>query len=146
MHKGDFFVLRGNGNRDYIGIGGIIRDEIEEPMSYSDLLFRLRFKDSDTVPFFIPYMWQTKKFLNRLQAKAKSGSGLWKIGKRDIQNELIVLPTKEEQYEIVYSIEAVIKCCFDVEKKLSALQELKKSLLHHLLTGKVRIPEGVIHG
>lgn len=31
------------------------------------------------------------------------------------------------------------------EEKLAALQDVKKSLLQNLLTGKVRIPEGAIH-
>ena len=32
------------------------------------------------------------------------------------------------------------------EKKVNALQEVKKSLLQNLLTGKIRIPEGAVHG
>jgi len=141
---GDFFVLRGNGNRDYIGIGGIVRDDIREPMIYSDLLFRLRFKDSESVPLYIPYMWQSLTFLHRLQAKAKSGSGLWKIGKRDIEKELLALPGKDEQQEIVDVIESVIESYVAVEQKVEALQQVKKSLLQNLLTGKIRIPPGVI--
>ena len=145
VKTGDFFVLRGNGNRDYIGIGGIVRDDIEEPMIYSDLLFRLRFKESESVPLYIPHMWQSLTFLHRLQAKAKSGSGLWKIGKRDIQNELLALPDKDEQREIVEVIESVTSSYVAVEKKVEALQQVKKSLLQNLLTGKIRIPERFIH-
>ena len=145
VEKCDFFVLRGNGNRDYIGIGGIVRDDIHEPMIYSDLLFRLRFKESESVPLYIPYMWQTLAFLNRLQSKAKSGSGLWKIGKRDIENEFIALPGQDEQREIVQITESVITSCVATELKVVALQQVKKSLLQNLLTGKIRIPEGAIH-
>jgi type I restriction enzyme S subunit len=144
--KGDFFVLRGNGNRDYIGIGGIVRDDIQEPMIYSDLLFRLRFDESESVPLYIPYMWQSLNFLHRLQAKAKSGSGLWKIGKRDIEKEILALPSKDEQSEIVEVIESVTASYMAIEKRIEALQQVKKSLLQNLLTGKIRIPEGVIYG
>lgn len=59
--------------------------------------FRLRFKDLESVSFCIPYMWQSLTFRRRLQAKAKSESGLWKIGKRDIEKELLALPGKDEQ-------------------------------------------------
>lgn len=141
---GDFFVLRGNGNRDYIGIGGIVRDDIQEAMIYSDLLFRLRFKDSESVPLYIPYMWQSLTFLHRLQAKAKSGSGLWKIGKRDIEKEFLALPGKDEQQEIVDVIESVTDSCVAIEIKVEVLQQVKKSLLQNLLTGKTRIPPGAI--
>lgn len=145
VHRGDFFVLRGNGNRDFIGIGGIVRDDITEPMIYSDLLFRLQFNEAEAVPLFLPYMWQTQTFLHRLQAKAKSGSGLWKIGKRDIENELLALPGKDEQQEIVNLIESSTDACNAAAKKVEALAEVKYSLLQNLLTGKIRIPEGAVH-
>jgi type I restriction enzyme, S subunit len=140
VHHGDFFVLRGNGNRDFIGIGGVVRDNICEPMIYSDLLFRLKFKESEVAPLFMPYLWQTQTFLHRLKAKAKSGSGLWKIGKRDIENELVALPTKAEQLEIVALAEAATLTCCRIKSKIDALQEVKRSLLQNLLTGKIRIP------
>lgn len=145
VQLGDFFVLRGNGNRDYIGIGGVVRDAICEPMIYSDLLFRLRFKEFEAEPQFIPCLWQTQAFLHRLQAKAKSGSGLWKIGKRDIENEMCALPEKEEQREMVAIIESATKVCNEAMKKVDALREVKRSLLQNLLTGKIRIPEGFVH-
>ncbi|MBX3671478.1 MAG: restriction endonuclease subunit S [Burkholderiales bacterium] len=145
VYRGDFFVLRGNGNRDFIGIGGVVREDIAEPMIYSDLLFRLRFKEEDAVPLFLPYMWQTQAFLHRLQAKAKSGSGLWKIGKRDIENELIALPDKGEQQEIVDAIERATRACNAAAERMNALAAVKRSLLQNLLTGAIRIPEGAIH-
>lgn len=146
VHQEDFFVLRGNGNRDYIGIGGLVRENISEPMIYSDLLFRMQFDEDQVVSRFVPYLWQTTKFLHRLQAKAKSGSGLWKIGKRDIENELIPVPPKPEQGEIVEAIEAAISTCFATERKLASLQNTQKSLLQELMTGRIRISEGVVDG
>jgi len=140
VQRGDFFVLRGNGNRDFIGIGGVVRDEISESMIYSDLLFRLKFNESEVVPMFMPYLWQTQTFLHRLQAKAKSGSGLWKIGKRDIENELVALPSRAEQLEIVALVESATLTCNKIKCKVESLQEVKRSLLHNLLTGKLRIP------
>jgi type I restriction enzyme S subunit len=140
VNCGDFFVLRGNGNRDYIGIGGIVRDAISEPMIYSDLLFRFRFKESEVEPLFMPYLWQTQAFLNRLQVKAKSGSGLWKIGKRDIENEILALPEKAEQQEMVSELESATMACNIALEKVDALIEVKKALLQNLLTGTIRIP------
>lgn len=142
VHQEDFFILRGNGNRDYIGIGGLVRDSVDEKMIYSDLLFRMPFDTDQVVPRFVPYLWQTTKFLHRLQAKAKSGSGLWKIGKRDIENEWIPIPPEPEQNEIVQAIEAVISASFAAERNVASLEEAKKALLQNLLTGKTRILDG----
>jgi type I restriction enzyme M protein len=79
---GDFFVVRGNGNVDLVAAGGLLVDEPVEATIYSDLLIRLRF-NSETEPGFVPWLWTSKAFVQRLQAKAKTGSGLWKIGQRD---------------------------------------------------------------
>jgi type I restriction enzyme S subunit len=140
--QNDFFVLRGNGNRDFIGIGGVVRAEITERMIYSDLLFRLRLRGSDVVPLFIPYLWQTHAFLHRLQSKAKSGSGLWKIGRRDIENEIIALPGIDEQREIVELIESATAAYDLAQRKVEALLSVKDSLLRKLLSGEIRIPAG----
>jgi len=73
----DFYVLRGNGNRDYVATGGLLREAPPDNSIYSDKLIRLRFDPEKVAPRFIPYMWQSHPFLTRLQSKAESGSGLW---------------------------------------------------------------------
>jgi hypothetical protein len=43
-------------------------------------------------------------------------------------------------------LDAIEKQQWAIWYKVLTLQDLKKSLLHNLLTGKIRLPEGVIHG
>jgi type I restriction enzyme S subunit len=136
--KGDFFVLRGNGNIDYVASGGLLRVEPDPACMFSDLLIRLRFNDN-VVDGFIPWMWQSKSFLHRLQSKAKSGSGLWKIGLRDIRSQYALLPSKDEQERIVTSLESSREVIDAIDNKMTSLLRLKKSLLQNLLTGKVRV-------
>lgn len=138
--KGDFYVLRGNGNRAYVATGGLLREEPETATIFSDKLIRLRFQSSRVVDRYVPYLWQSKGFLHRLQSKAESGSGLWMISKRDIRRELIPLPpSKDEQAEMVAIIDLSITSIDAVEKEVQALERLKRSLLQNLLTGKVRV-------
>ena len=143
---GDFYVLRGNGNRDYVATGGLLRETPPENSIYSDKLIRLRFDSEKVAPRFIPYMWQSNEFLTRLQSKAESGSGLWMMSKRDIVREFFAYPRIPEQEEIVTLLDGVETQSIALENKCSALQQVKKSLLQNLLTGKIRIPEGAIHG
>jgi type I restriction enzyme S subunit len=58
----------------------------------------------------------------------------------------IALPEHVEQIEIVKPLKAVDTAMIMAAKKIEALETLKKSLLQNLLTGKIRIPEGAIHG
>lgn len=138
---GDFFVLRGNGNVELVATGGLLKTDPDPPCMFSDLLIRLRFKE-EVEAGFIPWMWQSKQFLHRLQSKAKSGSGLWKIGQRDIKREWIALPKPDEQARIVNCLNAAQSRLELTEAKVAALTQLKKSLLQELLTGKVRVAVG----
>lgn len=136
--KGDFFVLRGNGNNDYVACGGLLRVEPNPACMFSDLLIRLRFNDN-VVTGFMPWMWQSQSFLRRLQSKAKSGSGLWKIGLRDIRHQFVFLPKRDEQEIIVEILDSCEDAQDAIRTKIDSLLQLKKSLLQNLLTGKVRV-------
>lgn len=142
---GDFFVLRGNGNRDFVGNGGLLRKTPKVDTIYSDKLIRLRFKVEDVADRFVPYLWQSKAFLTRLQSKAESGSGLWMMSKRDICRELFPCPQIEEQKEIVALLDSTEDQISAQARKIEALMDVKRALLQNLLLGKIRIPEGAIH-
>ena len=142
---GDFFVLRGNGNRDYVATGGLLRETPQVDTIYSDKLIRLRFNPDEVVDRFVPYLWQSRAFLTRLQSKAESGSGLWMMSKRDICRELFARPSIEEQREIVELLDSTERLLTAHVEKVNALCEMKCSLIQNLLTGKIRIPEGAIH-
>jgi type I restriction enzyme, S subunit len=136
---GDFFVLRGNGNRDSVGTGGLLQSKPPDGCVFSDLLIKIPFDLDKIADGFMPLLWQSGSFLCRLQAKAVSGSGLWKIGLREIRRHEFAVPLEGEQKEIVAilrSTEETIACC---EKEAQALERLKRSLLQNLLTGKVRV-------
>ncbi|MCX6925419.1 MAG: restriction endonuclease subunit S [Verrucomicrobia bacterium] len=138
-HKGDFYVLRGNGNRNYVATGGYLAVEPEPPCIFSDKLIRIRFKPDMIAESFIPMMWQTSAFLRRFQSKAESGSGLWMMSKRDIRREFFARPKLDEQEEIVSLVTAADDNIAGVEREIEALRKLKTSLLQNLLTGKVRV-------
>ncbi len=142
---GDFFVLRGNGNRDFVGTGGLLRKTPEVDTIYSDKLIRLRFNGEKVADRFVPYLWQAKAFLTRLQSKAESGSGLWMMSKRDICRELFACPPTDEQEEIVGVLDSTEDQINAQARKVEALMDVKRALQQNLLTGKIRIPEGAIH-
>jgi type I restriction enzyme S subunit len=139
--KGDFFVLRGNGNREYVATGGLLEIEPPKDCIFSDKLIRLRFNAELVAEGFIPLMWQSYSFLRRLQSKAESGSGLWMMSKRDIRKELFTYPKKDEQEEIVATLRRAQDMIDSCDSKVIALERLKRSLLQNLLTGRIRLGE-----
>ncbi len=137
--KGDFFVLRGNGNRNYVGTGGWLREVPPENCIFSDKLIRLRFDKSRVEEGFYPYLWQSRAFQIRLQSKAQSSSGLWMMNKRDISREWVALPPKDEQTQMVEILDSASENLAALQAQLTAARRVKQSLLQNLLTGKIRL-------
>ncbi len=139
VRKGDFFVLRGNGNRDYVAIGGLLSDEPRAGLVFSDLLIRLAFDPQKVVPNFMRYMWQSPWFLRRLQSYAITGSGLWKIGQRSISRFPLAIPTIDVQTSIADLFAAQDALLDTLSGQLVAARRVKQSLLQNLLTGRIRL-------
>lgn len=57
----------------------------------------------------------------------------------------IALPDHDEQLEIVKPLKAIDVAIRTALEKIEALQVTKRTLLQNLITGKIRIPEGVAH-
>jgi restriction endonuclease S subunit len=68
-------------------------------------------------------------------------STLPQINKKDLEPLQIPLPPLPEQREIAAQLSAVDAKLAAEESRRSALAVLFQSLLHHLMTGKVRLPE-----
>jgi type I restriction enzyme S subunit len=67
------------------------------------------------------------------------------VAKRDFRNVVVPRPPKDERDEIARLLNIIdlqIEANFT---KVKALHEIKRSLLQNLLSGKIRIPEGVVH-
>lgn len=140
VRQGDFFVLRGNGNRDFVAIGGLLVEEPQTGLVFSDLLIRLRFDHSKSRPDFMKYLWQSPPFLRRLQSYAVTGSGLWKIGQRSISRMKLAVPADTgEQQDITAVFDAQEKLLLALGDQLTAARRVKQSLLQNLLTGKIRL-------
>jgi type I restriction enzyme S subunit len=58
---------------------------------------------------------------------------------------LIQYPTTTEQQDIIEALDAAEQTVRTLETRVRAIEEVKRSLLQNLLTGKIRIPEGAIH-
>ncbi|HKW35272.1 MAG TPA: restriction endonuclease subunit S [Candidatus Acidoferrum sp.] len=136
--RGDFYILRGNGNREFIATGGLLVDNPPENCVFSDLLIKISFDHTKTIEGFMPMLWQSRSFLRSVQSKAVSGSGLWKIGLREIRRHEFAQPPKSEQSEIVEILRACDESVQACQSEVSEIERLKQSLLQNLLTGRVK--------
>jgi type I restriction enzyme S subunit len=130
LQYGDILMTEG-GDRDKLGRGGMWREEIM-PCSYQNHIFRI--------------LIQTYQAKSYFYGHAKQTSNLCTINSRELKNWPVPIPPMSEQERMIEGLQSVENLETLKNAKYEVLQKIKKSLLQNLLTGKIRIPEGAIHG
>jgi len=144
LQYGDILMTEG-GDRDKLGRGGMWREAIA-PCSYQNHIFRVRLDIDEYKPELFHFLIQTYQAKNYFYAHAKQTSNLCTINSRELKNWPVPIPPMPEQERMIEALQAAEKQETAAMEKVEALQQVKKSLLHNLLTGKIRIPEGITHG
>ena len=78
VKRGDAFVIRGNGNRQFCGKVGLSNESHDE-LFYPDLLIRLRFDTNKILPQFAVAQWNLPSVHRRLSARAVSQVIKWDL-------------------------------------------------------------------
>ncbi|OHC63916.1 MAG: hypothetical protein A2040_09480 [Rhodocyclales bacterium GWA2_65_19] len=89
------------------------------------------------------YYWFERNY-QRVRAWA-AGSNQDNLSGFLLKSLPIAMPDHDEQIEIVKPLKAADAAIRAVNERIESLQRMKRSLLQNLLTGKIRIPEGVVH-
>ncbi len=144
LNNGDLLVVEGHANSCEIGRAAMFMG-FDEPVTYQNHLFRIRPDTSQLLPKFLLYILNSVRMQIHWNAICNTSSGLNTINRRNLRNILIQFPDVDEQMEILSVLEGCEMSVGFCIEKLAALENVKKSLLQNLLTGKIRIPEGVIH-
>lgn len=138
LEYGDILMTEG-GDRDKLGRGGIWRNEIK-PCSYQNHIFRIRLDAKEYKPELFHFLIQTYQAKNYFYARAKQTSNLCTINSRELKNWPVPIPPEDEQETMIKALQAIEQQKTSTEKKINTLEEVKKSLIQNLLTGKIRLP------
>lgn len=145
LAHGDVLVVEGHANSMEIGRAAMF-EGLDEPTTFQNHLFRVRADIQQILPKFLLYVLNSERVQRHWNAICNTSSGLNTINRRNLRNLLVQFPdTIEQQRAVLDALETSEESVTTCEQKLSALQQVKKSLLQNLLTGKIRIPQGVIH-
>lgn len=87
---------------------------------------------------YLFYVVTKDDFINRV-SEHQRGSSYPAVTDKDILTQLISLPPISKQQEIARMLSSVDKKIEAEENRKAALQALFKTMLHHLMTGKVRV-------
>ncbi len=143
----DVLLIRTNGNPEYIGKSTIVSEEVGAIHTiFASYLIRVRTDKEKLLGAYLNYFLASPLGRRQAGAVANTSAGNNNIGARAIKQFKLPRPPVSEQEQIVDLLNGVEAQINALAGKVEALQQVKKSLLQNLLTGKIRIPEGAIHG
>lgn len=144
LETGDILVVEGHASSMEIGRAAMCEAQ-DEATTFQNHLFRVRADRSQVLPKFLLHVLNSERVQRHWNAVCNTSSGLNTINRRNLRNVLIQYPDTTEQQDIIDALDAAERNVAQVAEKARAHEEVKRSLLQNLLTGKVRIPEGAIH-
>jgi len=143
----DVLLIRTNGNPEYIAKSTIVSEEVAAVNTiFASYLIRVRTNKEKLLGAYLNYFLASPLGRRQAGAVANTSAGNNNIGARAIRQFRLPRPPISEQETIIDLLNGVESQINALSEKATALEQVKKSLLQHLLTGKIRIPEGTING
>lgn len=131
----DFLVVRGNGNKQQTGRGGLATDDLPDGCVYPDLLIRLQFNREIVLPVFAGAQWNAPVAHAALLRKAKSTNGIWKINGKDIKSHELVVPPLDEQKRIMAIVGSAREAAEALRTEADLVGEIRASWLAEMFRG-----------
>ena len=98
-------------------------------------------KDNEINLSYIYYLLKYSKIRNYLISKMQGTTGRKRLSKEALENLIIPKPNFSEQQQISNTLSSIDEKIEVEERRVSALEQLFKSLLHNLMRGKIRVKD-----
>lgn len=129
IQEDDFLIVRGNGNKQLTGRGGVAAGGLPAGCVYPDLLIRLRFDPTVIITAFAAEQWNTARTHSELIQRAKSTNGIWKINGQDIKGHRLIVPPLPTQRDLLERLSAFDAAAETGDVDLEAARALRRSTL-----------------
>jgi type I restriction enzyme S subunit len=140
VHRGDFFVARGNGSIKLVGRGGLVKEE-PDAVAYPDTLIRLRISETLCKPEYLQAIWDSPSVRSQIETSAHTTAGIYKINQKHLRSYTISLPPLAEQRRIVAEVERRLSVVAalerEVEAALARAARLRQSILKRAFEGRL---------
>jgi type I restriction enzyme S subunit len=143
LQDGDLLLVRTNGNPHYVGRSVVFQCPDARVWVYASYLIRVRV-NGRLLPEFVNVFLGLERGRRELLRRVTTSAGNHNINSNSIRLLQLPVPsTKDQQMRIVELAQALRNRVDALEAKGTALEVLKKSLMHDLLTGRVRVRDVV---
>jgi len=137
LRNGDIVLTEG-GDFDKLGRGFIWNGQVF-PCVHQNHIFAVRANQKLVSPDYLSYMVQGSYAKSYFLTVAHKTTNLASINTTKLKALPVLIPSGNEQDQIVTCLNQVDLKIKSEEAKKQALDELFKSMLHNLMTGKVRV-------
>lgn len=145
LNRGDVLFNRTN-SQEHVGKIGIYRSD--KPAVFASYLIRLHPDDTQVDNYFLGQLLNSHPIQCRIKRYATPGVQQVNINAKNLGKVLIPIPIGpaaiDEQREIAKLLEQADERCRALGPVAVALEQLKKSLMHDLLTGAVRVDPAIL--
>jgi type I restriction enzyme S subunit len=142
LRDGDVLLTEG-GDFDKLGRGFIWRGEVPNCV-HQNHVFAVRVDRSILCPEFLAYLVQSSYGRAYFLTVAHKTTNLATINSTKLKALPVPLAPMEEQREIVRILETIDRKIEVHQRKYAVLRELFDTLLHDLMTGRIRVPESLV--
>ncbi|WP_375574942.1 restriction endonuclease subunit S [Paracidovorax oryzae] len=137
IQNGDYLVSRGNGSKDRVGLGGLVRG-CKEDLAFPDTMIRIRPDQAKLIPEYLNYVWSSQLVRQQIERVAKTTAGIWKVSQPDLESISFPLPDLDEQIEIVGRVAGLLKLADRIEARYTALRAQAQLLAPQVLSKAFR--------
>lgn len=141
LQAGDLLFVRTNGVKENAGRCSMFNGELED-CYYASYLIRVRLDPKILNPSFLNEYSRTEVGTSYLSGRSiRTADGKFNINSGTLKTMLVPVPEIEEQEEIVKSLAIIDNKTANAHLKKVVLQDLFRTLLHELMTAKIRVHE-----
>ena len=137
LKSGDILTVRSNGNLKLIG-RCILASKVPEKVSHSGFTIRIRLTDRRLLPQFLCHFMKCSSAKRRL-IEGGTGTSIKSLSQQTLSSLVVPFPPIDEQQLLVAKLDSIAAETQRLEsvyqRKLTALDTLKSSLLHQAFSG-----------
>lgn len=140
LEAGDILIERAN-TKELVGVAAIY-EGVSDYAIYPDLVIRIRPDEARLLPRFLADYLMTPPARNYFTQNARGTAGnMPKINQQVIQAAEVPVPRIDDQQAVATHLRTVDHKLDAEQQRLEALEGLFSSLLHYLMTGKLRVAD-----
>lgn len=131
------------GDEDKLGRGTVWRGQIS-PCLHQNHVFAVRPHQTELLPDFLAYVTQSPYGRSYFFRVSHRTTNLACINRSKLSAFLVPLPPLDEQRRVVEILSAIDARIDAERRRLAALEDLYRTLLHGLMTGALRVDDPAV--